>query len=597
MNGKVSYGDIELSADDNTLFAMNMGDGKIYKIPVNATASSPAIGTITASALPIPSAISCGAGTMRPLGLANGPDGKLYVSAVCESAGIIYVWGYNPTTDTWDSSPIIDYTIVSNGKISEWTAWSATPTYKGQALAMGFDFDPSGKFLSLTYISRYPFTVPSSAIRNTGNIVRFCNNGTNWVVENNGDACGVIGDGVGNAQGPGGGEFYNDSSAEGNEVSIIGAAVQIPGRTNLVVTLDDPIDLYTSGVAYLNTNNGSQSGRYEVLPSVFAYPPPADEFDGKRINLGDIEYMGQIAPIEIGNRVWTDTDHDGLQDPDENGIDGVVLELWQGNIQVGATTTANGGQYYFNATNVTLNGANSILSNTTYQIRLPNVAGGSKQSVLGTNLLTIANQGTNDLLDSDAALVGNIAIISLITGNIGENNHSFDIGFMPPCVLSASTTFTNPTCPNNDGTVTLTVTNGSGAQTYLWSNGATTQNLTTLGAGDYTVTVTDGACSVTATASLDKKNMNTVYEMCPGNTFDLTIPDNTLTNIKWQKDGSEIVGQTGLTYTATAVGVYTYTSNNVGGCAVGQCCAIEIKASASCCKLNVCLPVIIARKN
>lgn len=44
-----------------------------------------------------------------------------------------------------------------------------------------------------------------------------------------------------------------------------------------------------------------------------------------------------------------------------------------------------------------------------------------------------------------------------------------------------------------DGTVTTSVTGGTSPYTYLWSNGATTQNLADLPAGYYAVTVTDAA--------------------------------------------------------------------------------------------------------
>ena len=165
---------------------------------------------------------------------------------------------------------------------------------------------------------------------------------------------------------------------------------------------------------------------------------------------------------------------------------------------------------------------------------------------------------------------------------------------VPPGLMTSTAT-TPPTCANNDGTINLTVTGATGTPTYKWSNGATTQNLTGLPAGDYTVTVTDGACTATAMASLDKKNMNIPYAICPGDSYKLEIQDNTLTGIQWLKNGVAISGANGLTYTATQIGVYTYTSNGVGGCAVGQCCPIEITASTNCCKPVICTSVRIVK--
>ena len=48
-----------------------------------------------------------------------------------------------------------------------------------------------------------------------------------------------------------------------------------------------------------------------------------------------------------------------------------------------------------------------------------------------------------------------------------------------------------------DGSIDVTVTGGTGIYTYQWSNGATTEDVADLGAGVYTVFVTDeNGCSV-----------------------------------------------------------------------------------------------------
>ena len=61
-----------------------------------------------------------------------------------------------------------------------------------------------------------------------------------------------------------------------------------------------------------------------------------------------------------------------------------------------------------------------------------------------------------------------------------------------PAVLSATATATDASCRGgNDGQVTLVVTGGTMAYSYSWSNTETTQDITGLTAGTYTVTVTD----------------------------------------------------------------------------------------------------------
>jgi uncharacterized repeat protein (TIGR01451 family) len=49
----------------------------------------------------------------------------------------------------------------------------------------------------------------------------------------------------------------------------------------------------------------------------------------------------------------------------------------------------------------------------------------------------------------------------------------------------------NPTCGNSDGYIIINQVTGTSPFNYLWSNGATTQNLNNLPAGNYGVTVTD----------------------------------------------------------------------------------------------------------
>ena len=73
------------------------------------------------------------------------------------------------------------------------------------------------------------------------------------------------------------------------------------------------------------------------------------------------------------------------------------------------------------------------------------------------------------------------------------------------CTINGSATITQPAAPillqqthvnilcfgNNTGSIDLTVSGGTVPYTYLWSNGATTQDINSLVAGTYNVTVTD----------------------------------------------------------------------------------------------------------
>lgn len=81
-----------------------------------------------------------------------------------------------------------------------------------------------------------------------------------------------------------------------------------------------------------------------------------------------------------------------------------------------------------------------------------------------------------------------------------------------PALLAASTSKTNVSCNGgNNGSVTSTTTGGTTPYTYSWSNGKTTSSISSLTAGNYTITVTDAnSCLATASASITQPTSLTV---------------------------------------------------------------------------------------
>ncbi len=91
-----------------------------------------------------------------------------------------------------------------------------------------------------------------------------------------------------------------------------------------------------------------------------------------------------------------------------------------------------------------------------------------------------------------------------------------------------SSTDTTSTCGNSDGVVDLIVRGGSGGLSFLWSNGATTEDLA-VAAGTYSVTVTaPGGCTATYTTIITNSDGPTATfatnpdPPCPGENFIIT---------------------------------------------------------------------------
>ena len=76
-----------------------------------------------------------------------------------------------------------------------------------------------------------------------------------------------------------------------------------------------------------------------------------------------------------------------------------------------------------------------------------------------------------------------------------------------PAACSVTITSTDVSCNGqSDGTATANPT-GTAPYVYAWSNGGTTQTITGLGPGNYTVTITDATlCTATATVFIDQPN-------------------------------------------------------------------------------------------
>jgi hypothetical protein len=123
--------------------------------------------------------------------------------------------------------------------------------------------------------------------------------------------------------------------------------------------------------------------------------------------------------LSVGNRVWVDTNKNGIQDTNEVGYTGTTVNIYNNNNCVGAilaTTTTTNGIYSF--TNLVAG------SYCLAFINLPS-----------NYIITSANQGTDDTLNSDANTDAKITDINLIS-----DSDTYDIG-----IYATSTIINQPT--------------------------------------------------------------------------------------------------------------------------------------------------------
>lgn len=529
--GKIGLGDIEISDDNTKLYVISLFDKKLYTIDI-------ATKMLVGPGLTIPN--PCGAsGESRPFSVTF-HRGKVYVGVICDAINsqlesdlkanvyrldggtftnilsfpLNYVKGaafedydtgtglhgtkWNPWEDNFDNQKA----FMTNG---QWAMIHPQPILANiefdhdEAMILVFNDRNGHQMGTANYgisAAQHGTTLHTSVA--AGDMLRAALIGGNYVLENNATSGSITTSGAGNNQGPAtingsmdgytgvGGEYYYGDQALifGSNVyhkdAVMGGSTILAGSNYTYVHMVDAYEAWGGGSYLMNNTTGNFDNVYGIYPRTVT-----EVLFGKANGLGDPEVMCNVAPIEIGNRIWEDSDGDGIQDAGESTISGVTVQLVKAGIVIETATTDADGNYYFsNASGINTPssryGITQLIPNMQYIVRIPNVIGGSKQSVLGANALTIPNAGGGtpgtqaDVRDSDGLLVGNDAEVSVLTTDIavaGANNHNFDFGFGQVLTCSVSIDASPSTCnPSNNqysvsGTINFSNAPASGVLT------------------------------------------------------------------------------------------------------------------------------------
>ena len=220
--------------------------------------------------------------------------------------------------------------------------------------------------------------------------------------------------------------------------------------------------------AQADRHDAEQAGKKpgSTTTTTSAPKPTAEQFQSSAavallVNAPLAPQAPAVLPIEIGNRVWADTNGNGIQDPSESAISGVTVSLWHGGSHIDSTVTDALGEYYFD----------DVAANTTYEIRLDNPADLGVGKVIDAGVwLPTAAFASRPTIDSNAVNVGGVpTITSAITGAPGVSDHSFDFGLVPKARLQLALTTPVSTAPQTGSHLTfdLVLTNiGPGAAVH-----------------------------------------------------------------------------------------------------------------------------------
>lgn len=265
-----------------------------------------------------------------------------------------------------------------------------------------------------------------------------------------------------------GDKVWNDANQNGiqdnGELGISGVTVELYNCNNNLISSTTTDN--NGNYLFSNLNPGDYYIKV-VLPAGYFFSPQdqssndaidsdVDTQNGRSIcttlspGENDLTWdAGMYQPkSSIGDKVWNDTNKNGIQENGEIGVSGVEVKLYDcGNNFISSTVTDNNGNYLFDN-----------LTPGDYYVKF----------ILPDDYhFTLKDSGNDDSIDSDADVMTGTTTCTTLSAN--ENDLSWDAGiyYEAPQVesdLSLTKSVDNPTPNNGDNiTFTLTLTNNGPA--------------------------------------------------------------------------------------------------------------------------------------
>ena len=268
-------------------------------------------------------------------------------------------------------------------------------------------------------------------------------------------------------------------------------------------------------------------------------------------------------------------------DAELNGISEASLSLWKSNDHINWNSIGydakNAGSNYVLKNNINDFSRWTLSSESPISIELVSLAdiachgdnsGEIDISVAGGSGTYTYSWSNSQTTEDISELTAGTYIVTVTDGGGNTAQASYEI--TQPAQLTAIATGMSNSCANS---ATVVANGGTGSYTYLWSNGATTQSITSVAAGTYSVTVTDGngcmsidSCTVTANQAFNPSASVVDVSCYEGSNGSITITNaNGTAPFQYSIDGG-LNYQSNNTFNGLTAGTYTITVVDVNGC-------------------------------